>query len=74
MWLIYNIEITDEDIINLLMTFSTPNCPLWDLIISMVKKSILEKFPNTKVNIELTFDPLWSIDMMKDDDLKRLFQ
>lgn len=73
MWLIYDIKSFDDKI-NILMTFSTPNCPLWDIIIDMTKESIKEKFPNKEIIIDLTFDPLWSIEMMKDEDLKRLFQ
>ncbi len=72
--LIYNIS-TDElnQTINILMTFTTPQCPMGELIEQMIQNSLLEVYPTWKAQLEITFDPLWSPKMMKDDDLQRLF-
>jgi len=43
------------------------------MIIEMVNNSITERFPDANVNIEITFDPIWSPDMIKDEDIKQMF-
>ena len=72
MGLIYEIKV-DNDKVDILMTFTSPQCPMWEMIIEMVKNSIKEKFPNSEVDVEITFDPTWSPDMIKDEDIKQMF-
>ncbi|WGH24944.1 MAG: iron-sulfur cluster assembly protein [Candidatus Shikimatogenerans bostrichidophilus] len=65
--LIYNISYKKEKkIINILMTLTTPNCPLINDIIFNIKKKIKKKikFIN-KINIKITFTPPWNIKMVK---------
>jgi metal-sulfur cluster biosynthetic enzyme len=56
------------------MTFTTPSCPLADTIKEMVNNAVLVAVPGFTVDIEITFDPMWSMDSIKDSDLKRLFE
>lgn len=72
LWLIYNIEIKNNKI-KILMTLTSPACPLWDVITENVVESIKDQYPKMKVSTEITFEPMWSPDSIKDDDLKRLF-
>lgn len=66
--LIYNIEIdTKSGRVDILMTLTTIGCPLFSLISEPVKTEI-EKLPGVKVvNIDLTFDPPWSVDRMSQE-------
>jgi len=75
LWLIYNVDV-DELLaeVNVLMTFTTPACPLADVIEAMVKNAVLEIVPDYDVKIEITFDPMWSIKMIRDPDLLRMFE
>ena len=73
MWLIYKIEIEGKNI-NITMTLTTPNCPLADQILGSVNSAIKNNFPDHNINIDLTFDPVWSPKDIKDDDLKRMFE
>lgn len=58
MGLIYGINIIDEENIKILMTFTSPMCPLGDIIKEEVEKSIKQLgFKNIK--IEITFNPPW---------------
>jgi len=43
------------------------------MIIEMVNNSIKERFSDVIINIEITFDPVWSPDMIKDEDIKQMF-
>ena len=75
MWLIYNIQLDENNKkINILMTFTSPACPMADMILEMVKNAIHEKFPARETIIEITFDPIRSPDQIKDPDLVRMFQ
>ncbi|MFZ2150860.1 MAG: metal-sulfur cluster assembly factor [Candidatus Absconditicoccaceae bacterium] len=71
--LIYDIQIKDKDI-NILMTFTTPYCPMADMLKEMITNAINEVLPDYKVVLEVTFDPMWTIEKIKDPDLKRMFE
>ncbi len=68
--LIYNCKVKKlEDggnRVDILMTLTAPGCGMGDFLASDVKQKVA-MVPNvTEVNIELTFDPPWSQDMMSD--------
>lgn len=71
--LIYDIKIKGKDI-NILMTFTTPYCPMADMLKEMITNGINEILPDYKVILEVTFDPMWTIEKIKDPDLKRMFE
>lgn len=74
LWLIIDIKIDKtKKSIFILMTLTSPACPMWDLILDMVKNAVLTKFWDYVVDIELTFDVMWNPDMIKDEDIKRMF-
>lgn len=74
LWLIYDITI-DEDLseVHILMTFTTPACPMGDMIEQMTKNTIIDVYPTRDVIITITFDPMRSVKMIKDQDLQRMF-
>jgi hypothetical protein len=40
----------------------------------MMITAIHDVYPEAMINIELTFEPMRTIEMMKDEDLKRMFE
>ena len=56
------------------MTLTTPNCPAADYLPLMAKNSITSVYPEFDVHINMVRDPTWTIDMLKDEDLKRMFE
>lgn len=73
--LFYDIKINEKSkIINLLMTYTTPSCPMGEMLQQLTKNAINEKFPKYTVEIEITFDPMRKISKIKDKDLQKLFQ
>ncbi len=75
LWLIYDVKINEKNnIINLLMTYTTPSCPMGDMLQQMCKNAINESLPEYEIDIEITFDPMWKISFIKDEDLQKLFQ
>ena len=72
MWLIYDIDV-QGNIVKILMTFTSAACPMSGMIIDMVKNSIQEKYPESEVDVEVTFEPTWSPEMIKDEEIKEMF-
>lgn len=73
--LIYEVTLFEaEKTIALLMTFTTPACPMGDMIEQMTENALHEVYPDWKVHITITFDPMRSPQMIKDEDLQRMFE
>jgi len=70
--LIYDVQL-NKNTVNILMTYTTIACPLWDMLQQLVKNAIIDKYPDYEVNIEITFDPMWNPKMIKDTDIQKLF-
>ena len=71
--LIYDIEMLEKRKAMILMTLTTPGCPLHDSIVSGIKYCVegMEEIDHT--DVQLTWEPAWTPDMMT-DDAKRLLQ
>jgi metal-sulfur cluster biosynthetic enzyme len=72
MGLIYDI-IIEENLVKIVMTLTSPACPMADMIIEMVKNSITEKYLEVEVEVEVSFDPPWEPKMIKDEDIREMF-
>lgn len=55
--LIYKVEI-DHDYVKITMTFTSPFCPYGPHMVEEIKNKLKEKGIK-KVEIEITFDPVW---------------
>ena len=64
--LIYEITIYPVNNVFVLMTLTSPNCPSAEFIPSEVKNKIQQVQGVSNVEIELTFDPPYSQDMMSE--------
>ncbi|TQS73076.1 SUF system Fe-S cluster assembly protein [Rhodobacteraceae bacterium] len=65
--LIYTIEITDEDDVNIIMTLTAPGCPVAGEMPGWVQDAISCVEGIKSVNVDMTFDPQWGMDMMSDE-------
>lgn len=75
MGLIYEINIDEETKeIHILMTLTSPSCPAWELIEQMIRNAVISVYPEYMLEITITFEPPRTYHMMKDDDLKRMFE
>ncbi len=65
--LIYTIEISDEGDVSVIMTLTAPGCPVAGEMPGWLADAI-EPLPGVKtVNVEITWDPPWGMDMMSDE-------
>lgn len=73
--LIYQVIVDEEDHkVRIVMSFTTPTCPMADFLITSVKNATLLVVPEFEVEVEVTFDPMWSPSMIRDADLQRMFE
>jgi metal-sulfur cluster biosynthetic enzyme len=73
--LIYSIDIDEKGKkIKIVMTFTTPVCPMADYLMESVKNAANIPAPNYEVIVETTFDPMWNPKMIRDKDLQRMFE
>ena len=72
--LVYDIDLKVEDkVCDVTMTFTTPTCPMADMITELVKNAVLDVIPEREVNIIISFEPMWDPSMIKDPDLQKMF-
>ncbi|MCF8228282.1 MAG: SUF system Fe-S cluster assembly protein [Bacteroidales bacterium] len=65
--LIYEIKIDDENKVNILMTLTSPNCPVAESLPQEVQDKVGELNAVKKSRVELTFDPPWTMDMLSEE-------
>jgi metal-sulfur cluster biosynthetic enzyme len=72
--LIYDINLNEEiKVCDITMTFTTPTCPMADMIMELVKNAVLDVISDWEVNIIVSFEPMWEPSMIKDPDLQKMF-
>jgi len=65
--LVYTIEIDDENAVNVTMTLTAPGCPVAGEMPGWLAEAI-EPLPGVKqVDVEITWDPPWGMEMMSDE-------
>lgn len=65
--LIYTINITSENEVRIVMTLTAPGCPVAGEMPGWVADAI-EPIPGVKqVDVDLTWEPPWGMDMMSDE-------
>ncbi|ASE63350.1 SUF system Fe-S cluster assembly protein [Chryseobacterium indologenes] len=65
--LIYDVQISDDADVKIIMTLTTPNCPVAETLPQEVKDKVAEVEHVKSVDLELTFEPSWNKDMMSEE-------
>ena len=63
--LIYNIDISEQDIV-IEMTFTSPTCPMMEDILEQVKSNVETVADGKNVIVNLVWDPAWDLSRMSD--------
>ena len=65
--LIYTIDINDQNEVKIIMSLTAPGCPVAGEMPGWVADAV-EPIPGVKqVDVELTWEPPWGMDMMSDE-------
>lgn len=70
--LVYDISIEDDGVVKIDMTLSSPSCPLSGIILDWIESEVKKLIWVKDVNVELIWDPPWTIERASDDVKKAL--
>ena len=65
--LIYDIIINEDFDVKIMMTLTTPNCPVAETLPVDVEEKVKTVEGVKDVKVEITFEPAWSQDLMSDE-------
>ena len=70
--LIYDVFINEDREVKILMTLTTPNCPVAESLPAEVQDKVKSMKQIKDVEVEMTFDPPWSQELMSEEALLEL--
>ena len=65
--LIYDVFVNEDREVKILMTLTSPNCPVAETMPMEVQEKVKSIDMVKEVEVELTFDPPWDKDMMSEE-------
>lgn len=65
--LIYDVFVNENREVKILMTLTSPNCPVAETLPMEIQEKVASIDMVKDVEIELTFDPPWSKDLMSEE-------
>jgi FeS assembly SUF system protein len=65
--LIYDVMINEDNEVRILMTLTSPNCPVAESLPLEVEEKVASIDEIVSCNVEITFDPPWSKDLMSEE-------
>jgi FeS assembly SUF system protein len=64
--LIYDVKVENDNTAKILMTLTSPNCPVAESLPKEVEDSAMQVDGIEKVDLNLVFEPPWNKDMMSE--------
>ncbi|PCE66524.1 SUF system Fe-S cluster assembly protein [Sediminicola luteus] len=65
--LIYDVFVNEDMDVKILMTLTTPNCPVAETLPVEVEEKVKSIDAVNDAEVEITFDPPWSQDLMSEE-------
>lgn len=65
--LIYDVLINEDNEVKILMTLTSPNCPVAETLPVEVEEKVKSLNAIKDAEVEITFDPPWTQDLMSDE-------
>lgn len=65
--LIYEVKLKDEGACHILMTLTSPNCPVAESLPVEVEEKVVTVDEIATCKVEIVFDPPWDKDMMSEE-------
>jgi len=65
--LIYDVFVNEDFEVKILMTLTTPNCPVAETLPLEVEEKVKSINEVKNAEVEITFDPPWSQDLMSEE-------
>ena len=65
--LIYDVFVNEDYDVKILMTLTSPNCPVAESLPEEVREKVKSIDAVSDVEVELTFEPTWTQDLMSEE-------
>ena len=65
--LIYDVMVSEDNDVKILMTLTSPNCPVAETLPLEVEEKVKTLEEVKGAEVEITFDPTWTQDMMSEE-------
>ena len=65
--LIYDVFVNEDLDVKILMTLTTPNCPVAETLPVEVEEKVMSLDEVKSASVEITFDPPWSKELMSEE-------
>ena len=65
--LIYDVFVNENNDAKILMTLTSPNCPVAETLPVEVEEKVKTVEEINNAEVEITFDPMWTQDMMSEE-------
>ena len=65
--LIYDVLVNEDSDVKILMTLTTPNCPVAESLPMEVEEKVKSLDEVKTAEVEITFDPPWTQDLMSEE-------
>ncbi|MDG1528134.1 MAG: iron-sulfur cluster assembly protein [Polaribacter sp.] len=65
--LIYDVFVNEDNDAKILMTLTSPNCPVAESLPREVEDKVMTLKEINKAEVEITFDPTWTQEMMSEE-------
>ena len=65
--LIYDVLVNEDSEVKILMTLTTPNCPVAESLPMEVEEKVKSLNEVKSAEVEITFDPPWTQDLMSEE-------
>ena len=66
--LIYDVFVNEDRDVKILMTLTTPNCPVAESLPMEVEEKVKSLDEVKDAEVEITFDPPWTQELMSEED------
>jgi len=65
--LIYDVMVSENNDVKILMTLTSPNCPVAETLPVEIEEKVKTLEDVKSAEVEITFDPIWTQDLMSDE-------
>jgi len=65
--LIYDVMVSENNDVKILMTLTSPNCPVAETLPVEIEEKVKTLEEVKTAEVEITFDPIWTQDMMSEE-------
>lgn len=65
--LIYDVMVSENNDVKILMTLTSPNCPVAETLPVEIEEKVKTIDEVKSAAVEITFDPMWTQDMMSEE-------